>query len=44
VQAGLTQMLIFQTLQQARHDFVESKQVLSVLDEESLKDVYVSFG
>jgi hypothetical protein len=35
---------IKQILQQMRHDYREFEQILALLDEESLKDVFVSFG
>jgi hypothetical protein len=33
-----------QILQHFRHDNLESEQILSVFDEDCLKDVFVSFG
>jgi hypothetical protein len=36
--------LMTQTLQQTWHDEIEFEQIMALLDEESLKDVSVSFG
>jgi hypothetical protein len=44
VQAGMKMLLIAQTLLQQRHDYLEFEQILALIDEDSLKDVSVSFG
>jgi hypothetical protein len=45
VQAGIKALLIYsQTLQQPRRDYLVFEQILALLDEESFKDVSVSFG
>jgi hypothetical protein len=38
------QLIYSQALQQPRHDDLGFEQILALLDEESLKDVSVSFG
>jgi hypothetical protein len=38
------QLIYSQTLQQPRHAYLVFEQILALLDEESLKDVSVSFG
>jgi hypothetical protein len=44
VQAGMKTPRIKQNLQQMWYDYREFEQILALLDEESLKDVSVSFG
>jgi hypothetical protein len=44
VQAGIKTPLITKTFQETRYDDIEFEQILALLDEESLKDVPVSFG
>ena len=45
MQKGMKALLIYsQTLQQPRRDYLVFEQILALLDEESLKDVSVSFG
>jgi hypothetical protein len=44
VQAGMKTPLNSQALLETRHDCIELEQILALLEEESLKDVSVSFG